>query len=392
MNNIEKWLCVSKLIFKDIIGSTSEKEKQELEVWRSEKETHEKLYHRLNEKDFATDYRKQCSVNPVSPMHDMQKRIAQEQRAKRIHALRVVSSVAAVITLGIFAIINLNTPTSINSHEAIKPGKTQAILTLGNGERIALDTTKMQIREGDVLVSQLKNQVFSYAIDSSRGQNLQNVYNQIDVPRGGEFDIELQDGTRVWLNSESTLRYPVHFSGADRTVILDGEAYFEVQTDKTRPFIVISGRQTLQVLGTKFNISAYSGISNIYTTLVEGKVQVTDKNQGTPVILSPGEQVVMSCSNGEMYKRTVDADKIISWRSGWFVFENQTLDQIMQQLARWYDFIYFYQNKDVADIVLTARFERFDNVENILILLEETGHLKFERKDKTITVIAKERE
>lgn len=229
-------------------------------------------------------------------------------------------------------------------------------------------------------------------IDSVGGQKYMRVlqhdscpeeFHTIQVPRGGEYILILDDGTRVWINSESELRYPVAFRGSERKVFLKGEAYFEVKHDKNCPFVVETNRTNVQVLGTEFNVQSYAEEENI--TLVEGRVAVKKEGIGaSEVILNPGENA--SLRGESFYVEAVDVLKYTSWKEGFFYYNNVRLEEILDELGRWFDFTVFYRNPEVKEFCFKFWANRKDTVEQVIERLNETGKLKIEVKGKTVTV------
>lgn len=267
----------------------------------------------------------------------------------------------------------------------ILAGGPRAVLHLGNGELIHLDTLQQTITQGEVRISKTDDRKLSY--DSRQEKNEKSgkvVYNEIEIPRGGEFDLVLADGTQVWLNAESRLRYPVEFSGKERKVVLEGEAYFQVKKNPSLPFRVEIRNQVIEVLGTEFNVSGYKDEVHVYTTLVNGKVKVA--TTGRDMTLLPGEQCVLDTGDGSMIRQQVDVDKIISWKKGKFILEEQTLEQIMQKLARWYDITVFYQNPALKNKVFKGSVPRYAELQQVLNILEKTGEVQFHIQNRTVIV------
>src|SRR5690606_615318 len=228
----------------------------------------------------------------------------------------------------------------------IAPGTNRAILKLPNGKTIDLDN------DADGIITD--NTTISYAdgrkIEIANSSTPQNAIVTLEVPLRGQYHVTLSDGTKVWVNAGSKLHYPLHFEGNQRAVELEGEAYFEVSTDEI-PFIVKSKNQTLKVLGTKFNISAYDERKEIITTLVEGKVALGGENiQEAPLVLTPGQQSIF---NGKRFsKRKVDVEQFIAWKNGQFYFDGVSPEEAFSQLAKWYDIDIVYEGT-------TPKFEFF---------------------------------
>jgi ferric-dicitrate binding protein FerR (iron transport regulator) len=205
------------------------------------------------------------------------------------------------------------------------------------------------------------------------------------VPRGGEFNLVLSDGTRVFVNSMSKLEFPVNFTGNKREISLEGEAYFEVAKDKTRPFIVkIKGVQ-VEVLGTTFNIKAYPEDHQSFTTLVEGKVKLCSGNQSdNDYFLMPDQQAVYDPSSKGVVINKVDAGKIVQWTTGRYYFSDQPLDEIMKTLSRWYDFNYKFEDQAIKNVKFEGGLNKYGSIYPILDIINETGKVKVTVKNKDV--------
>ena len=212
-------------------------------------------------------------------------------------------------------------------------------------------------------------------------------YNKLVTPIGGEYRLTLSDGTKVFLNAASELKYPVEFMGDRRVVDLDGEAYFEVHKDNQRPFVVRTKGAEVCVLGTSFNVNTYGDDGRIYTTLVNGSVRVLSVKNGQEKVLTPGMQGVMNMQTGQLMVREVDVESYVAWREGRFVFRTMTLDLIMQQLQRWYDFEVFYQNLELKDYEFRGVIKRDMDLDKVLSVIKATTNVDFEVKGKVITII-----
>ena len=209
-------------------------------------------------------------------------------------------------------------------------------------------------------------------------------YNQIDIPRGGEYqEIVLSDGTRVWINSASTLRYPAAFTGHDRKVELTGEAYFEVAQNPAKPFTVSCSSQTVEVLGTHFNINAYQDEPAIKTTLLEGKVNVTSAANNEVRILQPGQQSALVGNSFTV--NPVDIEEAVAWKNGQFIFNNDNIQYIMRTISRWYNVDVEYSGI-IPDDTFGGGTSRFENVSQVLNILQLTGKVHFEIEGRKIIV------
>lgn len=216
----------------------------------------------------------------------------------------------------------------------IMPGGDKAILTLADGSTIVLDSTgnKQIAKQGGTTVVKAKGGELTY---NAAGNSNEVLYNKISIPRGGQFQIILPDGTKVWLNALSSLRFPTVFNGNNRTVDLTGEAYFEVQQNAAKPFIVKVGSMQIDVLGTSFNIMAYQDEKQIQTTLIEGAVKVSAHGQFK--LLQPGQQSQLEQDGRLNVLATTDIESVIAWKNGYFRFNQADIQTVMRQLSRWYD-------------------------------------------------------
>lgn len=251
----------------------------------------------------------------------------------------------------------------------IAPGKQKARLELEDGEVIALSDSSMAIHShADIQVE--NGGVLQYAA----GNTLKEVkaeYHTLVVERGGEFQLILPDGTKVWLNSDSELRYPSIFNKATRQVYLKGEAYFEVKHSEKQPFIVTAGECQVKVLGTEFNISSYWDEGHIATTLVKGKVAYTaGREKGE---LSPGQQCVYDSQLGLVTVKNVEVEQYISWKSGLFIFDHIPMVDLAKQLARWYDVEVFFPDDQARNISFTGAMERYKPVSYFIEMINETN-------------------
>ena len=208
--------------------------------------------------------------------------------------------------------------------------------------------------------------------------------NKLYVPRRGEYNLTLSDGTRVFLNSDSRLIYPVAFGKGKREVILQGEGYFDVAKDAVRPFLVRTDDMIVRVLGTSFNLKCYPGDTRVEATLVRGSVEVVGGER--EMLLAPGEQACLNRGSGKMEKAKVNTALYTSWKDGLFIFERERLEDILTILSRWYDVVIFYRRTDVKDDLFTGDLRKYDNIEEHLKMLEMTTNVQFEISGNTIIV------
>ena len=276
----------------------------------------------------------------------------------------------------------------------IKPGGNKAILTLADGTKIVLDDASEGAisRQGNTTIIKLDNGRLAYNAQTvSKMPSKAILYNTLTTPRGGQYCVTLADGTIVWLNASTSMRFPTAFAGSERKVEIKGEAYFEVAKNAAMPFIVKAGNEEIKVLGTHFNVTAYADDKVIKTTLLEGRVEVSliksskTETTGNLVILQPGQQSQLDLNN-ELTVVDADLEEAIAWKNGYFVFNNENIESIMLKISRWYDIKVDYQ-VDPLNRDFTGNISRTENVSEVLNMLEQTDAIHFKIEGKTITVL-----
>lgn len=276
---------------------------------------------------------------------------------------------------------------NVGQHPApndIAPGGNKAILTLADGTTVVLDTADngALAKQGSVTVIKLDGQL-AYNRDESAGNEV--LYNTITTPKGGQYQLVLADGTKVWLNAASSLRYPTSFTGKERRVEITGEAYFEVAKNKTMPFRVdVDGKGEVEVLGTHFNINAYSDEPAIGTTLLEGSIRFTELENKKAVLIAPGQQVLLSAEGQMKLNKHADLESVVAWKNGSFNFSSQDIVSIMRQISRWYDVEVVYKGT-ISRETFTAIVSRNSNVSEVLSMMEDSG-VNFKIEGKKIVV------
>jgi len=362
-------------------GTLSNEDKDKVDAWYLHKASNSNL--QLNEYELEDSYQYLKSNLPLK----------QEIKVIRIWPrVAVAASIAILLGTGIFYFTKTKEqPVQVaEKPQEIAPGGNRGILTLSNGKQIVLadisakDTIAKEGEEDEVTIKMGANGVITYIINpntdtSKAGANL---FNTLSTPTGGQYNIVLADGTKVYLNAVSSIKYPTQFNGDQRIVELDGEAYFEVAKNKNKPFIVKSGDQDIEVLGTHFNVHAYDNESVVKTTLLEGSVAVSYKNQ--KAILKPGQQSNVSDKFTKITIKQVDTEAAIAWKNGRFKFDNADLKTVMRQLERWYGIKVEYRG-DVSDVRFNGGTFMNKNLSEVLKVLE-LSNIKFKVEGKTIIV------
>jgi transmembrane sensor len=293
--------------------------------------------------------------------------------------LTVAASVFLAIGLGIFSHFQKDNKSPLmvvskNSDDK-EPGKTGAILTLSNGSKIVLDSV------GNGLLANQNNTTVSKkngGLVYTAGSDAEVVYNTMTTPRARQYNLELSDGTKVWLNSSSSITFPTSFATNERTVTITGEVYFEVAKDKTRPFRVSVNDMQINVLGTHFNVNAYNDEATVNTTLLEGSILIAEKNKKT--LLKPGQQAEKQKGGAILINDNVNLEEVMGWKNGVFYFENASLQMVVRQLSRWYDVDVVFE-KGVPSRVFEGEIQRDLNLSQVLRILEKNNvHFKIDGK------------
>ncbi len=312
-------------------------------------------------------------------------------RKSRRMTLRWSIAASIILLVGLFVGRTISGVRDIHEEQELaksvmQPGTSKAILMMADGKEVVLE----QGQNLNILLNERVRVATSSQgiVYEERGKGMvTEEYNKLTTPIGGEYSLVLSDGTKVFLNADSELKYPVEFSDGKRIVDLKGEAYFEVHKDSLRPFIVRMNGAEVTVLGTSFNVNTYGDDGQIYTTLVNGSVRVSSMKNKQEEILKPGMQSVMNVQSGLLTVRKVDVEPYVAWREGRFVFRAMTLDLIMRQLQRWYDFEVFYQNSELKDYEFRGVIKRDMDLDKVLSVIKATTNVDFEVKGKVITII-----
>lgn len=311
--------------------------------------------------------------------------------------LYLAAACLALIVAGVASIFYKNSPTlnfsdlsSINAEKDIPPGGNKAILTLADGKTIVLNEVAdgELAKAGGMLIRKTGNGQLIYEVTAGQSTAAGYTYNTISTPKGGTYQVILPDGTKVWLNAASSLKFPTSFTAMkERKIELSGEAYFEVTKDVKHPFIVHTDKQEIEVLGTHFNISSYADESFLKTTLFEGSVKVSnlEKTGSLPVVLKPGQQSILA--KGEIKVGQVDIDEVLAWKNGLFVFNDEPLEHIMKKVSRWYDVEVVYEPGLDKNKRFGGSVSRFDKVSKVLRQLELTGGVHFKVEEGRITAM-----
>jgi transmembrane sensor len=379
---------IGSLIGKYIAGELSEDEGNRLEVWLNESKRNRDWFNKITSDNYKI--KKIEDLQRVDREKGWQKfKIKQNKFGRYKLYIRWGLNAAAVI-LPLLVAVYLYTNTNKSSSEEtvkkqahIEPGYAKATLILSDGTDIRLDSTaqeKLQEKNGNII--SLKDKQIKYSRKSDHPIS-KIAYNTLITPRGGEYELKLEDGTRIKLNCDSELKYPVAFGENERRVYLRGEAYFEVAKGKY-PFAVNINGLEIKVLGTKFNISAYEGDDAIKTTLLEGSVNV--KTLVDSLILSPGYQVSMHKEKEGLDSYRVDVDLYTGWVHNEFRFEGENLGDVMKKIARWYDIEVKFKDQAVMKRQLTARLNRFEDFTVLISMIERASGVNIDVNNRRVMI------
>lgn len=310
---------------------------------------------------------------------------------------RLIAAAVVLIALSSVLYFYFNQPVAAPQDPIVQDvpaGGNKAYLTLADGKRITLtDAANGELaHQTGVKITKSKDGQLIYSVSKGDGvEKADKAYNKVETPKGGQYQVYLPDGTKVWLNAASSLRFPSAFKGLkERLVELDGEAYFEVAHNRKQPFIVKTAKQEITVLGTHFNISSYTDEEMVKTTLLQGAVLI-NRLKNTPsegvegkdfVVLKPGQQCILGKA---FHVSEADVEMAVSWKDGNFMFNNLDLQSIMKQLSRWYIVDVDYSNMP-NNRVFTGFIARSENLSKVLGMLYEVGGIKFKLENKTIKI------
>lgn len=380
---------IARLIFLHMQGLTDEMQERELHEWRTAAPGREELFQRM----MSHEYMEKRISRFVKTEEEEEKRW-QELRSKRSsgHSVRRIKwiSYAAAIALclsvgGIFYFFGQERQPEVLSmveHDIQVPGY-RAVLVLPDGRKVDLDdeTSRSHLLGKD---SSLLVRANSLEYRDINTPDTTEVFHALEIPRGGEYLLVLSDSTVIYLNSESTLSFPVKFQGGERKVYLTGEAYFDVKKDTERPFVVVAGGLEVLVTGTTFGVRAYEDETDIQTTLASGNVTV--RAEGKSVKLVPNEQALFDKSTMKLVVRDVDVDLYLAWADGRLVYDNCPLEKILADLGRWYNMDVFYSRDELRSYQFSLNMKKHEAFTEVLELIGKTGEVQFEIKDNTVIV------
>lgn len=381
INELKKIILRGRKAGHFLSGMPEEAERKEFREWMRASERHGKLMDEIVSPEFLEkEAMERGKGEACKDWNEMRNRILSRKHAVRLRLVGICAAACLLLAgMTIYTVLRqYEKEQVVVTAEKIVPGGYKAILHKG-GERLLLGANESRVIDSAINV---ENNTLVYKDREERTGRIQ--ANRLEVPRGGEYNVILSDGTRVWLNSSSELVYPSEFTGDRREVKLSGEAYFEVAKKNGIPFVVKCGDMSTRVYGTSFNVNAYKGDGERKVTLTEGSVGVMFGQK--EYMLKPGQQVVVAGT--EVVVREVDPDLESAWRKGIFVFERESLEKIMNVLSRWYNMDVFFASEPVKKLHFSGELSRYSDVESILRRIESMTDLTFTINGKTVTVMA----
>ena len=370
-------------------GELDEREEENVRVWLEASQENQNAYESLM-KDYL---RIRWVQENVQIREEQAKKIIFSSLKKKRNLTPyygVAASIAVLLIVTLFFFIREDKQVVSEKlvTSEIKPIQSKAILVLSTGEQIQLTKSAQEIQEQDGSVLKIDS-VMGVQYDSLSTKRAEKpIYNKIVVPRGGEYFVTLSEGTKVWLDADSELEYPVFFSGDFREVKLKGNAYFCVTKKNDKPFVVRAGEFSLKVYGTEFNVNAYD-LQNIETVLVNGSIGFK-ANVSTPErMMAPNELAVSDSRTGQSEIHQVDIYPYIAWKNQNIVFVNERLESIMEKMARWYDVTVFFQDESLKDLRFDCNMRRYTDIRDLFFFLEKTSNARFALNGRTVVISKK---
>jgi len=395
MEKNERDFYVAELIGKLLNGDISQEEHLWLKEWVNESAENKVQFEKLTDAGFLEkkltfwdNIDNDKAWNEL--LHKLPEPESEPVRSFNYTSLLKYAAIA-ILTLSVSVLLYLRNENRVTGNDKpqiaqttmIKPGSNNAILILGNGQKVALKNhVPVSINEDDGTAVSNKDEILAYKHTGKANAGQEVIYNTIVVPRGGEYQLVLADGSKIWMNSASSLRYPTSFSGGERKVYLSGEAYFEVAKNAKMPFIVKTDKAEVQVLGTHFNVKAYDDEDLCKTTLLEGSVKVHSSAAANEI--KPGEQAIINGTGQQKITSDINVDEEVAWKNGLFMFTKADIKDVLQQVSRWYDIDVVYEGK-VPELQFTGQLSRKVDFYGFTNILKYAG-LNFTIKGKTVIV------
>lgn len=384
MKQIRERIELGRLVAKEINGTLSPRERQQLDSFVNESELNcelrRKFVEKFNEEEYLETQLK--SFNQFNSEKAKSKVFKAVKRpiSRKIYMLSgYAATIILLIAIGIVFFTSSDPKVGDNSCLLSNIGS-EATLILDNGDKVNLNELIGKGKSLKSIAVNIQKDKISY---NKKSLNIKK-YNTLIIPEKSEYKLSLSDGTKVWLNPETSLKYPVAFTNKSRTVELNGEAYFQVAHNPNKPFKVkISENLEVEVLGTSFNISANKSDSNIETTLIEGSVKI-NSGSNKSVVLKPGEQARINKATNQLTIQEVNTEFYTSWKKGYVLFKDKRLEEVMNELTKWYNIKVVYKSESVKDILFTGNLNRKGSIDDIIKMFKLTKKVKVQKKKNTI--------
>ncbi|RXF68839.1 FecR family protein [Arcticibacter tournemirensis] len=398
MEEFENHYEIGALVLKYLKDELSTAERAKLDKWLLESDHNRELFEKVTNPHFVdpelrsfSASNKELAWQKIEEATKLKGAITPRRKDRKMLRYAAIIAFALVsVTLTVYQFKQKGHHSEGSSqlvHNDIAPGGNKAVLTLADGTKIVLDEAKngRLAQQQNVVITKAKDGQLIYDLSQSGDRTSgEATYNTIATPQGGQYQLILPDGTNVWLNSTSSLKFPAVFKGNERRVELSGEAYFEVAKDKAKPFYVSAKDMEVKVLGTHFNIAAYSDEDNVRATLLEGSVKV---NRGTmESLILPGQEALATSGQKGFTVRQADTEKAVAWKNGYFLFRDESIESLMTTISRWYDMDVYYDG-EMQDKIYGGKFSKTSNLSELLKSLELTGTIKFKVEGRRITVM-----
>lgn len=378
---------IGHLLQKYFSGTIMPDEQRLLDSWMKEKEEHKQLFDRLRKDTrFAEEYGIFREVDTTRAWETFRVKNGLRRQRRITTWIKYAAVIALPLLIaGVWLLFPRGGERSIpvaQNTKIVKREESPVLEVVGGGKVILEKEKDKMIEAGRGVDVQQSSGMLVYS-DSVVSEYVDT--NVLRIPKGGEFKLQLADGTRVYLNSATDLRYPVAFTGPERRVYLKGEAYFEVAKDVEHPFIVVTDDVQVRVYGTSFNVNTL-GADGVRTVLVEGKVGIRGQDLDREYVLKPNELAFYDRNSRDMKIETVDPDLYTLWRKGIFVFERETLENIMNTLSLWYDMEVFFQSESAKQLHFSGHMKRYEQIEDILHAITDATGVVFTINDRTVCV------
>ena len=378
---------IGHLLQKYFSGTIMPDEQRLLDSWMKEKEEHKQLFDRLRKDTrFAEEYGIFREVDTTRAWETFRVKNGLRRQRRMTTWIKYAAVIALPLLIaGVWLLFPRGGERSIpvaQNTKIVKREESPVLEVVGGGKVILEKEKDKMIEAGRGVDVQQSSGMLVYS-DSVVSEYVDT--NVLRIPKGGEFKLQLADGTRVYLNSATDLRYPVAFTGPERRVYLKGEAYFEVAKDVEHPFIVVTDDVQVRVYGTSFNVNTL-GADGVRTVLVEGKVGIRGQDLDREYVLKPNELAFYDRNSRDMKIETVDPDLYTLWRKGIFVFERETLENIMNTLSLWYDMEVFFQSESAKQLHFSGHMKRYEQIEDILHAITDATGVVFTTNDRTVCV------